>query len=123
MEVKEKYTGQYAETDWLGICDPERIQKKKKSLIWFITIPIKTNDSITITQGVLPKSSWFTYVSSVLMPPLIKAENGGNKELTGPSRESCLSEAILSESVPGSWVQDLEAGPLAGLATCPLCWF
>lgn len=30
MEVKEKYTGQYAETDWLGICDPERIQKKKK---------------------------------------------------------------------------------------------
>lgn len=113
-----QYTGHYAETDWLGICDPERIQKKK--LMWFITIPTKSNDNITNTQGLLPKSSWFT---SILMPLLIKAKNGGNKGVTGPCHESCLTASTLSESVPEGWVQGLEAGPLAGLATCPLCWF
>lgn len=30
-----QYTGHYAETDWLGICDPERIQKKKTNVIHY----------------------------------------------------------------------------------------
>lgn len=54
------------------------------------------------------------------MPPPTKAANGGSKEVAGPCHETCLSESILNESAPGSWGQDLKAGPLVALATCPL---
>lgn len=49
--------------------------------MWFITKMTKktNNNSITITQGVLPRSSWFTYTPWILMPSPIKAENGDNK--------------------------------------------
>lgn len=103
----------------LGICGPERIPKDSDSVSMIITIPIKSqNDSIYIYTGSLSRK--FVIHLHVLNS---QDNNGVNKEVTAKSCESCLSEPTLSESIPGSWVQCMEAGPLTGLATCPSCRF
>lgn len=119
-EGEGKYTGWSSETDWLGTCDPERIPGETDMILPSHTEVITT--AFPFSQARLQRSSWFTHTPSSLLLPPTRAEVGATRW-----QVHVLMAFVRVHSqwtwTPGSWVQCLEAEPLAGLATCSRHWF
>lgn len=116
-----KYTGWSSETDWLGTCDPERIPGETDMILPSHIKVITT--AFPFTQDCLQRSSWFTHMLLSLLLPPTRAEVGATRRWEVHVLTAFVRVRSRWTWTPGSWIQCLEAEPLAGLATCSWHWF
>lgn len=112
-----KHMGQYSETD--GLCIWSR--EVPKRLMWFLTMPTKiiVTTAFTFPEGPLPRSSWFTSMTSVMPPPMKARERGQQRSDQSWPWELSVSTHIqwVSPWKLGSVLKGRAIGWLSNLST------